>query len=255
MSKSKNTGRRGAPQGKRNPKQPRVRWAPFVIGGVLLLVIGLVAGRALRGREPVAAGPRSMEQFSGVSGISYDLGPTRHVFPDPANQGAGRRWLPALGEVTAPVVVIEFSDIACGHCRRYNLDSLPELLEDYVATGKVRYVDHYFGFAETVQRGVVMAQFCAAEQGRYFEYKHALFQSVEANALDLERAGRVAGLDMDAFTTCQDERRYAEALQEAVFLDNMGVNSTPTFFINGERIAGNLPGQIRAMIDAALAEQ
>jgi hypothetical protein len=256
MSKSRTKGRPVAPQRKRKQKAaPVARWLPFLLGGVVLLAIGLIAGRVLSRPEARALGPRTRESLHGVSGISYDRGPTRHVFPDPADQGAGRIWLPALGEVDAPVVVVEFSDIACAHCRRFNLDSLPALLEDYVATGKVRYVDHFFGFPATVQQGVVMAQFCAAEQGRYFEFKHALFQSVEANALNLDRAARIAGIEMDEFVTCQEARRYGEALQEAVFLDNWGVNSTPTFFINGEAISGNLPGEIRAMIDAALAAQ
>ncbi len=266
MAKSKSSGRNRTPDRKRGQPRPSRRrsarnrpsgvgWLPYVLGGVLLLAIAVLGGRALLQPEAPIAGPRSSEWLAGVSGISYDKGPTAYRYPDPAGQGDGRQWLPALGRTDAPVVVIEFSDVFCAHCRRFNLDTLPDLLQEYVARGQVRYVDHFFGFAHTVQQGLVMAQFCAAEQGRYFEFKHALFQSVEANALSIDRAARIAGLEMDTFGVCLEERRYAEALQEAVFVDNMGVNSTPTFFINGEMLAGNLPNEIRAMIDAALAAE
>jgi protein-disulfide isomerase len=148
---------------------------------------------------------------------------------------------------------MEFSDIFCSHCRDFNLNNLESILEDYVATGKVRYVDHFFGFGQTVQEGVVLAEMCAAEQGRYFEYKHALFQTVEAGAFDVDRAGLVSGMDMNAFRACREEQRYIQAMQEMVFVDNRGVNATPTFFVNDQLISGNRPDEIRQAIEAELA--
>jgi protein-disulfide isomerase len=219
----------------------------------VLLLIALIVGRSLLEPQSPGEGYRSTEWFEGVTGLSYNDGATDFTYPDPAALGEGQQWLPALGEPDAPIVMIEFSDIFCGHCREYSLYNLPGIIEDYVATGKVRYVDHYFGFAQTVQEGVVHAEMCAAEQGRYFEFKHALFQTVEAGNFNLERAARVADLDMSGFRTCQDDQRYVNAVQEMVFEDNYGVRATPTFFINGEEIAGNVPDQIRDKLDALLA--
>jgi len=51
---------------------------------------------------------------------------------------------------------------------------------------------------------------------------------------------------------CRSDQRYAAAVQEMAFVDNMGVRATPTFFVNGQMISGNVPNEIRKMIDEAL---
>jgi protein-disulfide isomerase len=219
---------------------------------VVVIAVLVIVQRATMRQSP-DKGYREQEWFASVTGLSFDAGETSYDYPDPAGLGSGRQWLPALGDVDAPVVVMEFSDVFCGHCRDYSLDNLAGILEDYVATGDVRYVDHFFGFGQTLREGVVMAEMCAAEQGRYFEYKHALFQTVEAGAFDLDRAALVAGMDMNAFRTCREEERYSEAMQEMVFVDNRGVNATPTFFINDQMVSGNRPDEIRRLIEAELA--
>lgn len=238
---------------RRRRKSKQKVWLPWAIGGAAVLMIVLIVVRQATLSQSPNKGFREQEWLYGMTGVSYDDGETDYVYPDPAGLGAGRQWLPALGEADAPVIVMEFSDIFCGHCREYNLNNLEGILEDYVATGKVRYVDHFFGFGQTVQEGVVLAELCAAEQGRYFEYKHALFQTVDAGAFDLDRAALVAGMDMNAFRTCREDQRYAEAMQEMIFVDQRGVNATPTFFINDQMVSGNLPGEIRQAIEAELA--
>ena len=182
-----------------------------------------------------------------------NTGETDFLYPDPGNLGDGQKWLPALGEPDAPVTIIEFSDLFCGHCRTFNLINLEGIIRDYVATGKVRYVDHFFGFGDAIQSGALDALMCAAEQGHYFELKHTLFQSIEVNNFDIDRAARVSGLEMQVYKECVDSGRYRAALQEMVYVDNMGVNATPTFFINGVKVEGNLPDEIRQKIEDALS--
>ncbi|MBN1248445.1 MAG: DsbA family protein [Anaerolineae bacterium] len=190
-----------------------------------------------------------------MNGVSHDGGETSFAYPNPAGLPDNRQWLPALGEEDAPVVVMEFSDIFCSHCRSFNLDNLPGILEDYVATGEVRYVAHFFGFASSLEQGAVQAEVCAAEQGRYFEFVHALYQSIELGDYNIDRSARLAGLDTQQFDQCREERRYAEALQEMLFVDNNGVAATPTFFVNGQEVAGNNPDRLRMLIEAELAAQ
>ncbi len=96
---------------------------------------------------------------------------------------------------SAPVTVIEVSDILCSHCD-FNLNALPGILEDYVAPGKVRYVSHYFGFNSSIQQGAGLAEMCAADQGRYFEFRHHLFQTIAVGDFDIDRAARMAGLTL-----------------------------------------------------------
>lgn len=247
--------RQSTPRYRRHKHQQQTsRWLPWAIGGVVVLIAAIVVGRNIVGDQSPGRGPRAEEWLAGVSGLSYDNGPTQYAYPDPAGLGAGHQWLPALGSENAPVTVIEYSDIFCSHCRDFNLNSLEGILKDYVAAGQVRYVDHYFGFANTVQQGAVLAEMCAADQGRYFEYKHALYQAIEVGDYNTDRAARLAGIDLDAFHQCQDEGKYNAAIQEIVFTDNQGVNSTPTFFINGHEIAGDVPDRIRQVIDEAIAQ-
>jgi protein-disulfide isomerase len=229
------------------------RWLPWGIVGLVVLLIGLVVGRNIASSSPGGAGPREQEWLEGVSGVSYDKGATDAVYPNPADLPSGRRWLPALGAEDAPVVVLEFTDAFCNHCRDFSLDNLPAILDDYVATGQVRYVGHYYGFASSMERGVVQADACAAEQGRYFEFKHALFQSIQLGDFNIDRAARIAGIDAQQFNQCRDEGRYAEALQEMLFVDNNGVSATPTFFVNDQQVAGNDPAGLRRLIEAELA--
>ncbi len=226
-------------------------WLPYGIGAAVVLVVVFALSRGLQASTS-GKGPRDHEWMAGVSGYPYDAGPTDYLYPDPAGLGGGRQWLPALGREDAPVTVIEVSDILCSHCRDFNLNALPGILEDYVVPGEVRYVSHYFGFNSSIQQGAGLAEMCAADQGRYFEFRHALFQTIAVGDFDIDRAARMARLDADAFRVCRSDQRYAAAVQEMAFVDNMGVRATPTFFVNGQMISGNVPNEIRKMIDEAL---
>ena len=230
------------------------KWLPWTLGAAVILLVGLLVYNSVRKSGTDEPGPRGYEALFGVQGTSYNAGETEYTYPDPANLGAGQQWLPSLGDASAPVTIIEFSDLFCSHCRTYNLTHLEGILNDYVSKGAVRYVDHFYGFANTLETGAVDALMCAAEQGHYFEFKHTLFQSVEVNAFDINRAARVSGLEMSIFKDCMESGRYKAAIQEMLFEDNMGVNVTPTFFVNGKEITGNRPDEIRQAIEDALVE-
>jgi hypothetical protein len=238
---------------KRKSQDPWLKWE---IGAAIIFVVGALIWTAVaRGSGPPASAVRAYEEFAGVTGTSFDAGLTRLRYPDPGNKGGGVQWLPALGDENAPVLVIEFSDIYCSHCRVFHQTSFEDILQEYVATGKVRYVDYYFGFPQSISDGAVEAFMCAAEQGKYFTFKTALFETTVTGGLDITTAGRNAGLHLDAFNTCRRSRRYQTAVQEIVVANNMGVTGTPTFFVNGEPVVGNRPDEIRRLIEAALPTQ
>lgn len=253
MAKSRKVSRVGTVRRQRGStrRNRATAWLPWGIGAAVVLVVIFAISRGLQASAS-GKGPRDREWMGEVSGYPYDAGPTEFAYPDPAGLGGGHQWLPALGRDGAPVTVIEVSDILCSHCRDFNLNALPDILEDYVSTGQVRYVSHYFGFSNSIQQGAGLAEMCAADQGRYFEFRHALFQTIAVGGFDIDRAARMARLDTDAFQACRSGQRYAAAVQEMAFVDNMGVRATPTFFINGEQISGNVPSEIRQMIDEAL---
>ncbi len=191
-----------------------------------------------------------MQLFTQLQGEPYDGGETSVAYPGATN---GKRLFPTLGKADAPVTMIEFSEILCGHCQDFNLHNLEGILKDYVATGKVRYVGHYMAFNRTESQDYLAAAMCAAEQGRYFEFEHAVYQGLEQGTFDFTQSAQIAGLDIGAFQQCQKEGRYKDAVQDAsqdAF--DQGINATPSFLINGQLIQGNLPDKMRQAIDKAL---
>lgn len=237
-------------------RKSQTQWLKWGIGAAVVFVLSVLIWTAVaRASGPPASAVRPYEEFAGVTGTSYSTGSTTQRYPDPGKKGKGVQWLPALGVEDAPVVVIEFSDIYCSHCRVFHQTAFDAILQEYVATGKVRYVDHYFGFAQSIGDGAVEAMMCAAEQGKYFAFKTALFSTVAEGALDITTAARGAGLHLGAFNTCRRSRRYQDTVPEIALTNNMGVTATPTFFVNGEPVRGNRPDEIRRLIEAALVAQ
>ncbi len=189
------------------------------------------------------------ESFLGLTGTPYNDGETTVRYPGPA----GTRWFPALGPEDAPVTVMEFSEIFCGHCRAFNTDNLESLLQDYVATGKVRYVGHMMAFNRAESQEYLAAAMCAAEQGGYFAYEHAVFAGIGAGAFDLTASAKEAGLNTVQFAACKESGRYVDAALEASMVAyERGVTATPTFFVNGQQVMGNDPVAIRRLIEEAL---
>jgi len=197
------------------------------------------------GRTPVDM----LQVYADLEGSPYNDGETRAAYPGPE---ADVRWLPALGATDAPVTVIEFSEIGCGHCKNFNQNDWAGFLEDYVATGKVRYVSYYMAWNRpewTASKAYIAAAMCAAEQSKYFDFEHAVFKN---GAAALDKSAADIGLDLADFEACQADERYHAATQDAAeYAQNTwGVTGTPTFFVNDEKVVGATG--LRVAVDAAL---
>jgi protein-disulfide isomerase len=162
------------------------------------------------------------------------------------------------GNPDAPVTIVEISDYACSVCRIFNTGTAQTLHEEYVATGEVRWIIFPFALWLTSVPAAA-ASMCAADQGAelFAEMHYNLFSLQDLNS-DFSRENLLAvatrsGLEMSSFTSCLDNRTYVNIAEtntrEARLL---GVSSTPTFFINGVRYAGNAPiSTFRQRIEAA----
>lgn len=226
----------------------------WALGAIVVVVLGIAAFLVWQALVPHAATLPTREQFLGLEGTSYDDGATDALYPDPGQKGVGRRWYPALGPEDAPVTVMEFSDFNCSHCRDFNQEQLESLLKEYVATGKVRYVVHFYSFSQSME--LAEAAMCAAEQGKYFAFEHALFKAVTAGKPNVDGVAQTARVpDLAQFKSCHQEHRYLNTLQNDAIpaAEQLGVRATPTFIINGQKVEGNNPTQIRQLIEAALA--
>ena len=191
------------------------------------------------------------ETYLGLTGAPYDDGETQAQYPGPA----GTRWFPALGPEDAEVTVLEFSEVFCGHCNSFNQDSLQGILQDYVATGKVRYVGHFLAFNRPESQEYLAAAMCAAEQGLYFAFEHTVYAGVAQQEFDLDASAKqVESLDYDQFAVCKEEGRYSNAVADAsMAASEKGLQVTPTFLINGQKVEGNDPGTVRRVIEEALS--
>ena len=203
------------------------------------------------GKDTVPPLIASKELYLGLEGEPYDDGVTEIQYPGPT----GNRWFPALGAVDAPVTVMEFSEVFCGHCQTFNQTNLEGILEDYVATGKVRYVGHMMAFNRPESQEYLAAAMCAAEQGRYFAYEHAVFAQITQNEFDLDAAAKTAEIeDYDRFVACREAGRYNDAAADASLAAvDKGLRVTPTFLVNGQKVEGNDPATIRRLIEEALS--
>lgn len=169
---------------------------------------------------------------------------------------------PALGDPSAPVELVMWEDFQCPFCRRFSLDTLPELRSRYVETGKLRLVWRNFQRYGKESTDAGVAAYCAGEQDKFWEYHDTLFEHqrgievgsfTEANLLQFADG---LGLDQTKFTACRTASgdKYRQILAADFSAGrNDGVTGTPAFFINGTLVVGAQPTEtFAAYIENAL---
>ncbi len=179
---------------------------------------------------------------------------------------------PAIGNKNAKVYVIEFSDFQCPFCRRFREQTLSQIDNDYIKTGKVYFVYRDFPLEQIHPAAIpaALAAECADEQGKFWEYHDIIFAeqqkqgsgTIQYDADDLKQwAAQVDGLNTQQFNQCLDSQKYAQEVQKD-FQDGAtaGVQGTPTFFIGSPQkgwtpLVGAQPySAFKAAIDQALAQ-
>lgn len=170
----------------------------------------------------------------------------------PANADAATRYEvteagnPAIGPENAPVTIIEFSDYQCPYCKRWYDTVNARLLADYA--GRIRFVyrDLPLSSIHPEAQAAAEAANCAGEQNAYWPYHDALFSAKYGLSHDayIQYASEL-GLDVNSFNTCVTERRYQDEVNsDASVGASMGLNGTPTFFVNGLKVVGSQPFEV-----------
>ena len=161
----------------------------------------------------------------------------------------------AFGPKDAPITIVEFSDYQCPFCRRWHDEVYQPLLAAY--PGKIRLVYRHFPLTTNHPDAFSAAEaaMCAGEQNAYWEYHEKLFSSELLGSGVYTQYAQGLGLDMTSFESCLTEHKYKEAIQaDSDFAVNLGVRSTPTFFVNGLAIVGAQPLEVfKQVIDKELA--
>lgn len=168
----------------------------------------------------------------------------------------------ALGDDDAPVTMIEYASFTCPHCATFHAEIMPQLKRDYIDTGKVRFVhrevffDRYGLWAGIVARcGGEMRYFGVADMiyARMGEWTRGADAAAVAD--NLRRIGRTAGLSDDQLDACLTDGGKAQALV-TWYQDNAtrdGVESTPSFVIDGERFSNMSYAELRRILDDKIA--
>lgn len=167
-----------------------------------------------------------------------------------------------LGNEDSDVSVVEVSDYGCSHCRDFNLETGPLLEAQYVESDQIKWV--VVPFALQSQTGAFptmpssVAAMCANEQGTFAEYHKALFELQSSSLFNTEggfmQVAENLGMDTEAFGSCLSDNDYTDKIVENITAaQQSGINSTPSFFINGEALAGNQPLSVfQQRLDALL---
>jgi len=153
---------------------------------------------------------------------------------------------PVMGNPDATVTIVEFSDFQCPFCQRFHQTTLPLIQENYIDTGKVKFVYRDFPIVSIHPNGAISAALsseCADEQGMFWEYHDKIFQNQknwERLAADdvvneLKSYAVELGLNTNQFNNCLDSEKYLDEvnkdLQDG---ESYGITGTPGFLIGNE---------------------
>ncbi len=173
-----------------------------------------------------------------------------------------------LGNPEAKVKVEVFEDFKCSACRYYTKNVEPQVIANLAESGQILYIHHQYPFlddASTIKDSdrAALAALCAAAQNRYWEYKDLVFENMQGIAGEfnddrLFAFARALKLDLDEFKACYLERRFQSQIDADLALgQQMGVQGTPSVFVNGVNISpGKVPTyqQILQAVQAALSQ-
>ncbi|MDH3298287.1 MAG: DsbA family protein [Gemmatimonadota bacterium] len=227
MANSKKSKHRA---GKNQPSRSAARSGSSGGKGFYLLLAGLVVAGA-------AALVLARDTGGGDAPVLAPLSVAETTAPASADAGV------AIGPPDAPVTIAEFADFLCPYCRTFNSVVGKALRRDFAGPdGPVRWINYDFPLHQTSWAPALAAR-CAEQQGRYWQMHDLLYamsddwnREANPNGKFVEIA-ETAGVDKDAFRTCLENRSGLQEIGAARrYGESLGVNSTPSLFINGRSI-------------------
>jgi protein-disulfide isomerase len=218
---------------------------------VLAFAVGILVGYVAWGRNTYSAAPVAAKQPSGEiveAPVTPKAQYTRYDIPT--------EGYPSLGPKDAKITIVEFSDFQCPFCRRFQQDTYKALLDAY--PGQIRFVYRNLPLPATMHpdaMSAAIAALCANDQNAFWDYHDKLFSSETLGEKTYIQYATDLGLNVDEFTSCLSSGKHDKFIQQDTdFSSNLGVQSTPTFFVNGLAIVGAQPlSSFTQVIDKELA--
>ena len=153
-----------------------------------------------------------------------------------------------MGDPNAPVHIIEYGDFQCPYCLKFWNESEPQLIEEYVNTGKVFFEYRSFSFIGPESDWAAEGAYCAGDQNKFWEYHDTLYANWTGENVgdftkdNLVKYAKTLDLNMEEFESCiREEKHKGTVEQDAAEAEANGVHATPTLFINGVKLEGAQP--------------
>lgn len=207
----------------------------------IIFALGLGTGYVLWGRNTA-----STEATSAAVQIPQNV--TRYDIPTDGD--------PSIGPEDAKITIIEFSDYQCPYCKRWNDEVFDRLLQEYPKDVRFVYRDFPLTSIHPEAFPAAEAADCAGEQNAYWDFHRALFsQKYGLDQGAYQKYASELGLDTTAFAQCLKDNRYSDEINSDLnYAADLGISSTPTFFINGIALVGAQPYDVfKQVIDLELA--
>ena len=198
-----------------------------------------------------------------VFAMSSQDAPERQVDVDPAVlEEVGPLQDMVLGEPDAPVTIIEYASLTCPHCAAFHKQVYPEIKSEYIDTGKAKLIFREFPFDSIATAGSMLAR--CAEPKHYFGFIDVMFEqqsewlSLGSPMEGIQEIARQGGFSNEQFQECITDTDVLEGIRwiQERGANEFGVESTPTFFINGVKVVGARPFEVlQPIIEEQLPEQ
>jgi len=173
-----------------------------------------------------------------------DIGEVGPVLPEGVSSGITDDGMPYAGSMDSQVQVVLYEDYGCHNCKSFYENFEAELLDQYVANGRISLLIHPVAFVNAQSLPGAEAAFCALDQGKFWEYRHLLFLNqgiVPFTRDNLVTFAQTAGMDPTDFSSCYDQGKYVSLVRSnTIEAQNDGVRGTPSFLIGSQMIEGVL---------------
>jgi protein-disulfide isomerase len=216
----------------------------YAVVTVLAFAVGVLLGYVVWGYDPSGGQAKTSspvaEATEAPSFKRYDI-PSKGFY--------------AIGPANAPITIVEFSDYQCPFCRRWHQEVYEPLLAAYPGKIKLVYRNFPLTSIHPDAMGAAEAALCAGEQDAYWPYHEKLFSSESLSTQTFLEYAQELSLNVDKFQSCLNDHKYRATIQaDSDFAANLGISSTPTFFINGLAVVGAQPLSVfKQVIDKELA--
>jgi protein-disulfide isomerase len=242
---------------------PRIsfRNAPLNVYLVAVLVIfafllGMLTNKVLY-LEQVAKNPPVPTPAPNVqAGITAAPTP-----PQVVNVAVGH--FPPQGNTNAKLKIVEFADLRCPFCKQLFTDSEPQIINDYVKTGKAVFYFRHYAFLGPASIVAANATECANEQNKFWDMENYFYENQPAESDtsmytvdNLTQVAGTLGMDTTQFQACLSANKYQKDVDTDIAeAQKAQVDGTPTLFINGHRLVGAVPyASIKTVIDQQLQQ-